>query len=124
MSALIDLWLVRHGESLGNVDGTDGDTELSSRGFEQARHLAKVLETVHFDIVWTSPLRRARQTAELALPLASPTIDERLAEFRSGPPVQFIDTSSSDFGRFGIPNVASAYGPIETGKEFMARVKA
>lgn len=124
MSAAVDLWLIRHGESIGNVDGTDADTALSPRGCEQARHLVPVLKTVPFDVVWTSPLRRARQTAELALPSASPTIDERIAEFRTGPPVQFIDPSSCDFVQFGVPSLAPAYGPIETGKEFMARVKA
>lgn len=123
MSALVELWLVRHGESVGNVDGTDADTELSPRGCEQARHLAKMLESVEFNAVWTSPLRRARQTAALALPGASPIVDERLTEFRSGPPVQFIDTSSFDFDKLYVSTPASSYGPIETGKEFMARVK-
>lgn len=123
MSTVVDLWLVRHAESIGNVDGTDSDTELSTRGCQQARQLAAALETVAFDVVWASPMSRARQTATLALPGVSPIADDRLAEFRPGPPVQFIDTSSLDFSEPRALVSAPEYGPMETGKEFMARVK-
>ena len=109
---------------MGNVDGTDADTDLSPRGYEQARQLATALEAIAFDAVWTSPLSRARRTAALALPGASPIVDERIVEFRPGPPVQFIDASSLDFGGLPVPSAAPAYGPIESGKEFMARVNA
>ena len=77
---MLDLWLVRHGESLGNVDGTQADTSLSALGQRQARALRSALLDVHFDEVQTSPLVRAIETAKLALPGVAPTIESRLRE--------------------------------------------
>jgi broad specificity phosphatase PhoE len=46
---MLDLWLVRHGESLGNLDGSDADTGLSARGRLQAAALAGVIADQAFD---------------------------------------------------------------------------
>jgi broad specificity phosphatase PhoE len=117
-----ELWLVRHAESLGNVDGTHADTELSPRGRAQAARLRRVLENERFDVVFTSPLRRARETASLALPSSVPVVDPRLREIDTGPEDTFIDTSEIDLRSF-LENPAPP-GDHETGKEFMARVRA
>ena len=95
------LWLVRHGESLGNVadaeaqasgagrlelDVRDPDVELSDTGRSQARalgrHLAALPEGERPTVVLSSPFVRARRTAELAVEaLELPVrLDERLRE--------------------------------------------
>ena len=61
------LHLVRHGESLGNVDPTRrrrDDPPLTDRGRAQAARVAAALARAGIDHVFSSPLRRARETAE------------------------------------------------------------
>ena len=67
---LIHLTLLRHGESTGNAQGVlqgQTDYELSELGRQQAQWLAArwVGEAVSFDQIISSPLSRARQTAEI-----------------------------------------------------------
>lgn len=64
------LWLVRHGETEWSADGRHTgrtDIPLTRRGGEQAAALGRALETldVHFAHAYTSPLKRARETARL-----------------------------------------------------------
>jgi broad specificity phosphatase PhoE len=63
------LWLLRHGETewsrSGQYTGLT-DLPLTPLGEEQARSARPVLSNVDFDLVLTSPLLRARRTAELA----------------------------------------------------------
>lgn len=88
---MIPIWLIRHGESLGNVDGSQADTELSTRGVSEARRLAKRLETLPFEAAVTSPLRRAVQTAELALPGRAIAREPRLREIAASAETLFVD---------------------------------
>ena len=63
--------LIRHGLTDWNVTGRfqgHTDRELSADGREQARQLARYLEPVTGATVYSSPLRRARETAEIAFP--------------------------------------------------------
>jgi broad specificity phosphatase PhoE len=62
----MELWLVRHGESTWNSARRfqgGRDAPLSPRGRRQARALAAGLAPVRFDALYSSPLRRARDTA-------------------------------------------------------------
>jgi 2,3-bisphosphoglycerate-dependent phosphoglycerate mutase len=62
----MECWLVRHGESTWNAVGRfQGglDAPLSPRGHAQAAALAAGLSATRFDALYTSPLRRARDTA-------------------------------------------------------------
>jgi broad specificity phosphatase PhoE len=69
---------VRHATTAGGP----GDTGLSPGGRDQAREVASELRTYNATYVYTSPLRRARQTAEeIASVLGLELIcDERLRE--------------------------------------------
>jgi probable phosphoglycerate mutase len=60
--------LLRHGEAEGNAElrylGTT-DAPLTARGREQARQLTQAVAVFHLAAIYTSPCRRARETAEL-----------------------------------------------------------
>jgi broad specificity phosphatase PhoE len=63
------VYLARHGETAWTVTGQHTgltDLPLTERGEENARRLAERLQGISFAKVFTSPLRRAMQTCELA----------------------------------------------------------
>jgi len=61
------VYFVRHGESEGNKKGIHHTPEipLSQKGIKQAIIIAKRLENIHFDLIYTSNMVRAAQTAEI-----------------------------------------------------------
>jgi len=65
----MDLLLIRHGlpVRVENPEGAPADPPLSAEGLEQARRVAGWLANEPIDALYTSPLRRA---AETAAPLA------------------------------------------------------
>ena len=91
-------YLVRHGESVSNLEGRvqgQADVELSDLGRAQARQMAAwsrrlvaspVSAPVTVGEVWSSPLRRARETAaEIAAALGLPVmVEEGLCELHAG----------------------------------------
>jgi broad specificity phosphatase PhoE len=76
-----DLYLVRHGETEWSRTGQHTgrtDLPLLPDGEEQARGLGECLRSIRFRAVWSSDLRRARRTAELAgfEPIVTPLLRE------------------------------------------------
>lgn len=66
--ATLELVLARHGQSAANVDRSLGpDTDLTELGRRQAERLGAWLagQDYKFSKIYCSPLRRARQTAEI-----------------------------------------------------------
>ena len=62
------IFLARHGESDWNVEKRfqgHSDRPLTERGREQAHALADLVGSEKIDAVYTSPLSRARETAEI-----------------------------------------------------------
>jgi len=81
--------LIRHGETDWNIEGRyqgQADPPLNSNGTQQAEELAKSLQNAGLDVLYTSPLQRAKQTADiLSKKLMLPVIDEpRLMEIHQG----------------------------------------
>jgi broad specificity phosphatase PhoE len=63
-----ELLLIRHGQSTANASGIwQGQTEfpLSEEGRRQARSVGKALAGERFDAIYSSPLGRAFETAEI-----------------------------------------------------------
>lgn len=84
---MLELWLIRHGETDWNREGRIQGQQhnvLSALGELQARRLGARLMNEHFDTVYCSDLKRAVQTAALALPGAALTFDVRLREIARG----------------------------------------
>ncbi|BCJ62929.1 phosphoglycerate mutase [Micromonospora endophytica] len=77
------LLLLRHGRTTANADGGLAGrqpVELDETGRTQAGAVGERLRALPLAAVVTSPLIRCRQTLELALPQASPVLDEGLIE--------------------------------------------
>ena len=69
-NTLYHIYLLRHGRSLGNENGFlqgQQDVPLTDEGRGQAGLLAErwLEDRIHFDLVITSPLSRASETAEI-----------------------------------------------------------
>jgi 2,3-bisphosphoglycerate-dependent phosphoglycerate mutase len=84
------LILIRHGESEGdllNVHEGRADFQLTGNGRDQARRLAAHLkDTYKIDKIYSSPLLRARETAEIIASEANQDIDflDGLMEWNNG----------------------------------------
>jgi len=64
-----EIWLIRHGQTEWSLSGQHtgvSDIPLTEAGEQAARSLRPVLARTSFDLVASSPLQRARRTAELA----------------------------------------------------------
>jgi phosphohistidine phosphatase SixA len=64
----LELWLMRHGEAAGSDSaGSDASRPLTERGQRQVQQFARWVaeRSAPPDLIWYSPLVRARQTAEL-----------------------------------------------------------
>ncbi|MCS6927623.1 MAG: histidine phosphatase family protein [Candidatus Binatia bacterium] len=83
------VYLIRHGETIWNREGRcQGvtDVPLTGRGYRQAQALAELLREEAVSVILSSPLARARETAEL---IARPhglrvTLRDELQEWNQG----------------------------------------
>lgn len=87
-----ELYLIRHGQSETNVNpdhmGQTPDVPLTKLGKEQAKKLGErfAKEDIEFDFVYSSPYKRALNTAEIAVGDTHSTIikSPRLREYDAG----------------------------------------
>lgn len=83
------IYLVRHGYSTGNknmqVVGCT-DVELTEEGLRQGEQVAEYFADKHLDVVYSSNLKRAKDTAYFTAKLKNLpiSIDDRFAEFNFG----------------------------------------
>lgn len=83
------LYIIRHGETDWNTKGRlqgQTDTRLNDKGIRLAQITAEGMKDIPFDFCITSPLKRARQTAEIVLKDRQIPIleDDRIREIRFG----------------------------------------
>jgi alpha-ribazole phosphatase len=93
-----NIYFVRHGETKSNIESRYcgwTDVPLNEAGLEQARGLLKKLRGIDLDIIYSSPLQRAKKTAEIANEAFHIDIqyDDRLKERNFG---VFEDLSHSE----------------------------
>ena len=92
----VEIVLARHGEtewSRDKLHTSHTDLPLTDVGRQEALALASRLEGRDFALVLTSPLRRARETCELAGLADRAVIDDDLREFEYG---EFEGVSTKD----------------------------
>jgi phosphohistidine phosphatase len=73
------LWLLRHGEAVPHESKADFDRELTARGERQSTAAGEGLARLGVELAacYTSPMVRARQTAELACAPLNVTAEAR-----------------------------------------------
>lgn len=85
----MELYVIRHGQTVWNAEGRlqgSIDIELNDNGRELAKETGVKLAGIHFDKVYSSPLKRAYDTAGLIMAGRDVPIicDERLREISFG----------------------------------------
>lgn len=85
---MLDVYLLRHGETAWNAAGNKycgrTDLPLTEQGIRQAERAGKNLKNTSFDGVYASPLQRAVRTARIAGEGREVVIDDRLIELDFG----------------------------------------
>src|ERR1017187_7053594 len=87
MASVTELWLIRHGETEWSAEGRHTgrtDLPLTERGRQRAAALGKYLAGTKFAAVLRSPMRRARETCEIAGFGAQAVVDDNLCEWDYG----------------------------------------
>src|SRR5579871_4065017 len=87
MSAGIELWLVRHGETEWSLSGkhtSRTDIPLTDQGRKRAEKLRDYLKGTKFDAVFESPMERARETCAIAGFGNQAVVDDGLMEWDYG----------------------------------------
>ncbi len=80
------IYIVRHGQTEWNKNGIiqgHSDVPLNEQGIKDAKVIKEKLKDVNFDIVFSSPLKRAYQTAQI-ITSNEIKVDERLIERYNG----------------------------------------
>lgn len=109
------IWLVRHGETEWSRSGRHTgrtDVPLTDTGREQAQLLGQRLAGHAFDLVLTSPLSRAAETAKLAGITPEPVPDDDLREWDYG---AFEGRTTADI-REELPGWTIWQGPWQGGE--------
>ncbi len=106
----MNVYLVRHGESLGNISQVHQaqNCELSQEGQRQADKLAARFSDLAVDLLISSPITRAAQTAEKIAKVVNLPIhyDRRIEEIRR--PSSVVGKKASD------PQVAKLWATIRS----------
>lgn len=133
-SPIPQAYVARHGETEWSLTGQHtgmSDIPLTANGEAQARALGQRIAAIRFDVAWTSPLIRARKTAELALgdKLAA-EVDPDLVEWNYGAydGLTSDEIHAQDPGWFlfrdGCPNGESPEQVVARADRVVARLRA
>lgn len=118
------IYIVRHGQTDWNVEGRYAgriDVPLNNKGIEQARKIKKELESIKFDKVFSSPLIRAYETAQIIYN-NSIVKDDRIIERFNGDLQGKLKSEIKDNIDFNSPN-ENKYN-IESIEKFRGRIKS
>jgi alpha-ribazole phosphatase/probable phosphoglycerate mutase len=129
---MLNVYLLRHGETTYNADGLRycgiTDAPLTEKGKQQAATVAAQIKDITFDAIYSSPLSRAYDTATIAASGRPVIKDERLIEANFG---QWEGKRQEEFVLenpllwetwMKDPCVARAGATGETGMEVVTRV--
>lgn len=112
---------IRHAESEYNSEGIWAgrvDCSLTDKDIESAKKLGEILDD-NFDVIYCSPLKRTRQTAQILAPQLKIIYDERIIERSLG---DLENTPNSDEKQFLLNQIDSAPNNGESINDIQKRV--
>jgi len=124
---------LRHGQAKNNIEriltGRTPGVPLTEKGIDQAEKAAKFLEHMNVSAIYSSPIERARHTAEIVGKHNSldVTIDDRLIELDMGkftgvPYDEIFNSHGNVFMKFYNGELEIAHNGVETFSEVKKRV--
>ena len=124
---------LRHGQAKNNTDrilaGRTEGIPLTEAGIKQAEHTAEFLQHMNISAIYSSPIQRAKHTAEIVGKHNSldVTIDERLIELDMGkftgmPYDEIINSHGNVFMKFYNGELEIAHNGVETFSDVKKRV--
>ena len=124
---------LRHGQATNNTDrvlaGRTPGVSLTDKGQEQAKDAAKFLAEMNISTIYSSPIERAQNTAEIVAQhnMLDVVVDERLIELDMGkftgmPYDEVFSNHGNVFMKFYSGELEIAHNGIETFSEVKRRV--
>ena len=124
---------LRHGQAKNNTDrilaGRTEGIPLTETGIKQAEHTAELLQHMNISAIYSSPIQRAKHTAEIVGTHNSldVTIDERLIELDMGkftgmPYDEIFNSHGNVFMKFYNGELEIAHNGVETFSDVKKRV--
>jgi len=137
---------LRHGQAKNNTErilaGRTEGVPLTDTGIKQAEHTAQLLEHMNISAIYSSPIQRAKHTAEIASPIQRAkhtaeiagkhnsidvTIDERLIELDMGkftgmPYDEIFNSHGNVFMKFYNGELEIAHNGVETFSQVKTRI--
>ena len=124
---------LRHGQAINNTErilaGRTPGVPLTEKGLDQAKKAAKFLEDMNISAIYSSPIERAKNTAEIVGEHNSVDvkIDERLIELDMGkftgmPYEQIFSSHGNVFMKFYRGELEIAHNGVETFADVKKRV--
>ncbi len=124
---------LRHGQAKNNLEriltGRTPGIPLTEKGIDQAEKAAKFLEHMNISAIYSSPIERARHTAEIVGKHNSidVTIDDRLIELDMGkftgvPYDEIFNSHGNVFMKFYNGELEIAHNGVETFSEVKKRI--
>ncbi len=124
---------LRHGQAKNNTErilaGRREGVPLTDTGIKQAEHSAQLLEQMNVSAIYSSPIERAKHTAEIVGKHNSldVTIDDRLIELDMGkftgmPYDEIFNSHGNVFMKFYNGNLEIAHNGVETFSDVKKRI--
>ncbi len=124
---------LRHGQAKNNTErilaGRTEGVPLTDTGIKQAEHTAQLLEHMNISTIYSSPIQRAKHTAEIAAKHNSLdlTIDDRLIELDMGkftgmPYDEIFNSHGNVFMKFYNGELEIAHNGVETFSDVKKRI--
>ena len=126
---------LRHGQAKNNTErilaGRTEGIPLTDRGVQQAEHTAQLLEHMNISAIYSSPIQRAKHTAEIVGNHNSidVQIDDRLIELDMGkftgmPYDEIFNSHGNVFMKFYNGELEIAHNGVETFSEVKRRINS
>lgn len=118
------IYLIRHGEVNHNLNKiySNEDEDLNETGVRQAKELREKIKDIQYDVIISSPLLRAKHTADIInCKNRNIIIDERLKERDPGS-LNGQSLEVTDRNEYWNYYATIQYGTSENIKEFLERV--